>query len=167
MTPFVLLQQFKKTLSSLDACLKKAAGYADAKKFDSSVLLQSRLAPDMFPLVRQVQSTCDTAKSVVARLAGKEAPSFPDDETTLAQLHERIAKTIAFLDSFKDGDFADSATMRISSPRWNGKTMSGSDFLTQYGIPNFYFHAAAAYLVLRHNGVDVGKLDFLGQLEMS
>lgn len=167
MTPFVLLQQFKKTLTNLDALISKAAAYADSKKFDTAVLMQARLAPDMFPFARQVQSTCDNAKAVFARLAGKEAPSFPDVETTFPQLQERIKKTIAFLDTFENGDLADVAEKRISSTRWNGKTMSGADYMVQYGIPNFYFHAATAYLILRHNGVDVGKLDFLGQLEMS
>ncbi|HEY4059174.1 MAG TPA: DUF1993 domain-containing protein [Kofleriaceae bacterium] len=167
MTPFALLQQFKKTLLSLDGWLTKATAYADAKKFDTSVLMQARLAPDMFPFARQVQSTCDNAKFVFARLTGKDAPSFSDDETTFAQLHERIAKTIAFLDSFKDGDFAGVSEKRVGSARWNGKTMSGPDYIVQYGIPNFYFHASTAYLILRHNGVEVGKLDFLGQLEMS
>lgn len=167
MSPFALLQQFKKTLLNLDGWLTKAAAYADSKKFDASVLMQARLAPDMFPFARQVQSTCDTAKSVFARLTGKDAPSFPDDETTLAQLHERIAKTIAFLDTLKDGDFAGFSEKRVGSTRWNGKTMTSPDFIVQYGVPNFYFHASTAYLILRHNGVDVGKLDFLGQLDMA
>lgn len=167
MTPFVLLQQFKKTLTNLDACLEKAEGYADQKKFDSAVLLQSRIAPDMFPFLRQVQFVCDNAKFVFARLTGKDAPSFADDETTMAQLHERIAKTIAYLDSFKDSDFSEFDSKRVTTPRWEGKTMSGVDYVMQHGVPNFFFHATAAYLLLRHNGVDVGKKDFLGQLEMS
>jgi uncharacterized protein len=167
MTPFAILQQFKKTLTNLDGLLTKAAAYADTKKFNTAVLMKARLAPDMFPFARQIQSSCDNAKFVFARLTDKEAPSFPDDETTFAQLHERIVKTIAFLDSFKDSDFAGVPEKRVGSARWNGKTMAGPDYAVQYGIPNFYFHAVTAYAILRNNGVDLGKLDFLGQLDMA
>ena len=154
-------------LNNLSTLIDKAKAHCEARKIEPSVLVNFRLTPDMFPFSRQVQSTCDNAKFVFSRLTDKEAPSFPDTETTFAQLHERIAKTIAYLDTFKDSDFAGFAEKRVGSQRWNGKTMAGPDYIVQYGIPNFYFHAATAYLILRHNGVDVGKLDFLGQLEMS
>ena len=165
MTPFTLVQQFKRTLSNIDSWLTKASAYADSRKFDTAVLLQSRLAPDMLPFARQIQLCSDSAKQAAARVAGKEAPSYEDNETTLSDLRERIAKTVAYLDTFKDGDFGGVAERTVTTPRWKGKSMTAVDYLTQHALPNVYFHATTAYLILRHNGVDVGKADFLGPLD--
>ena len=164
MSVYKSVQQIKKQLGSLDHCLDKAVAYATAKKFEPSVLLQSRLAPDMFPLVRQVQFTCDQAKWVVARGAGKDAPAHEDKETTVDELKARIAAVIAYLDGFGEADFAGIETRTLSLPRWEGKSMTALDYVTEHAIPNFYFHLMTAYLILRHNGVDVGKKDYLGQL---
>lgn len=162
----ITAQQFTKMLKNLDSLLLKAEKHAEAKKFDMSVLLGFRLAPDQFPLTRQIQIACDTAKMAVARLAGKEFPIHEDKETTVAQLHARIADVIKFLGTFSEKDFAGAAERKITTPRWEGKYMFGHEFATQHAIPNLYFHVATAYSILRHNGVDVGKKDYLGEMPM-
>jgi uncharacterized protein len=164
MTPHVIVLEMKKVLKNIDGWLAKADAYAQAKKFEPSVLLQSRLAPDMFPLVRQIQSTCDTAKFAAARLTGKEAPAHPDTETTAAELSARIASVVAFLDTITEADFAGVADRKVSLPRWEGKVMTAVDYFAEHAIPNFFFHATTTYAILRHNGVDVGKRDYLGAL---
>jgi hypothetical protein len=128
--------------------------------------LQARLAPDQFNLIRQAQIACDTAKLGAARLADKEqdAPSHPDTEQDLAEIKTRIQSVIAYLGTFSEADFAGAAERRISQPRWNGKSLSGEEFLLQHAIPNLYFHVTTLYAILRHNGVDLGKKDFLGEL---
>ncbi|AFY03215.1 DUF1993 domain-containing protein [Bdellovibrio bacteriovorus] len=155
---------FIKTLKNLSALLDKGAHLAETKKFDVEVLLNSRLAPDQFPLTRQIQIACDTAKLGVARLTGKEAPSHPDTEKTLPELKARIESTIAFLESVSANDFAGSEKKHISQPRWEGKYLTGEDYVLHHAIPNIYFHVTTAYSILRHNGVEVGKKDFLGAL---
>lgn len=162
----IAVLQFTKMLANLQAILDKAAAHATVRKFEIDVLLQSRLAPDQFNLMRQVQIACDTAKMGAARLTGKEsaAPSFPDTEVTLAEIKSRIDATVAYLNGLTEADFADSATRRISQPRWNGKSLSGEEFLVQHAVPNFYFHFTTAYAILRHNGVAVGKKDYLGDM---
>ena len=151
---------FETVLNALSANLDKAEAYATVKKIDPSVLLVMRLAPDMFALTRQVQVACDQAKNGAARLAGVEPPKFEDNETTIAQLKERIAKTVAFLKTLDA-----SADRDITFPLGQGKgQMKGDDYLNHFVLPNFYFHATAAYAVLRHAGVDVGKRDFLGSI---
>ncbi len=158
--------QFSKMLDNLSAILHKAAAYADSKKVDVAVLLNSRLAPDQFALIRQVQICCDTAKLGVARLTGtlEQAPKHADDETTLAQLLQRIEDTKQYLAGFSAADFDEAATRTISQPRWEGKTLTGEQFLIQHMLPNFYFHLTTAYAILRHNGVEVGKKDYLGPM---
>jgi hypothetical protein len=158
--------QFSKMLNNLNTILDKAALAAEAKKYDVSVLLHSRLAPDQFNLLRQVQIACDTAKIGVARLAGvvDSAPKHDDSETTLAELKTRIAQTLDYLNSFKAEDFAEAAERHISQPRWEGKYLTGLEFAIQHAIPNIYFHVTTAYAILRHNGVDVGKKDYLGAM---
>ncbi len=156
--------QFIKTLKVLSNLLEKGAQYADLKKFDMEVLLTACLVPDQFNLTRQVQIACDTAKFGVARLTGKEAPSHPDTEKTLPELKARIESTIKFLETIKEGDFAGAEERIISNPYWNGKTLLGKDYFIQHLIPNFYFHVVTAYSILRHNGVDIGKMDYLGNL---
>lgn len=158
--------QFSKMLNNLNAILDKAALAAEAKKYDVSVLLNARLAPDQFNLIRQVQIACDTAKIGVARLAGvvDSAPKHDDSETTLAELKTRIAQTLDYLNSFKAEDLAEAAERQISQPRWEGKYLTGLEFAIQHAIPNIYFHVTTAYAILRHNGVDVGKKDYLGAM---
>ena len=163
---FETLGQMKKILGQLDKWLDAAAVHAKEKSFDSNAFLDFRLAPDQFAFARQVQITCDTAKAAAQRLSGKEAPVFADDEKTLEQLQARVRKTIAYLDGFSAADFADAATRVISQPRWEGKTMLGADYFLEHALPNFFFHASHAYAILRHNGVSLGKRDFLGALSL-
>jgi hypothetical protein len=159
-----LIREMQKLLKSLDGCLDKAVAHATAKKFEPSVLLQSRLAPDMFPLVRQVQAACDQAKYAAARGAGKDAPSHEDKEATIEELKARIGKVVAYLDTFSEADFAGITERTISLPRWEGKSMVALDYVLEHAMPNFFFHFTTAYAILRHNGVDVGKRDYLGAL---
>lgn len=158
--------QFSKMLTNLTAILSKAELAAEAKKYDVSVLLNARLAPDQFNLVRQVQIACDTAKLGVARLAGvaDSAPKHDDSETTMAELKTRIAQTLDYLSRFKAEDLAEAAGRHISQPRWEGKYLTGLEFAIQHAIPNLYFHVTTAYAILRHNGVDIGKKDYLGAM---
>jgi hypothetical protein len=155
---------FKQMLGALDGVLAKAEAYTAEKKLDPSVLVHSRLFPDMFPLSRQVQIACDFAKGVPARLAGVEMPVHEDNEQTLAELRARIASTIAFIDGIDPAKIAGSEdreiTLRPGTPR--ERTFKGLAYLTTYGLPNFFFHVTTAYALLRHNGVVVGKPDYLG-----
>ncbi|RDZ28222.1 DUF1993 domain-containing protein [Lysobacter silvisoli] len=155
---------FKQFLGSLSALLDKTQAYAAEKKIEPEVLLQSRLFPDMFPLVRQVQIAADFAKSVSARLADAEVPSYPDDETSVEQLQARIAKTVAYIDSLEpllfEGAEAREVVLRPGTPK--ERRFAGQDYLLHYGLPQFYFHVSTAYAILRHNGVEVGKRDYMG-----
>jgi hypothetical protein len=162
----ILTAQFPKMLGNLSSLLEIAEKHASEKKFEVEVLLNARLAPDQFHFIRQVQIACDTAKLGAARLAGKEkdAPSFPDTEVSVAELQSRIASTIDFLKSISAADLSDASGRRISQPRWAGKTLSGAEFFEQHVIPNFYFHVTTAYAILRHNGVAIGKKDYLGPM---
>jgi hypothetical protein len=160
----ITVTQFTKMLQNLEQCLDKAAAFADAKKIDAQVLLTSRLAPDQFALMRQIQIACDTAKTGVSRLTGKEAPAHADDETTLAEAKVRIGKVIAYLKTFSASDFAGADQRHISQPRWAGKYLTGYEFALQHAIPNFFFHVTTAYAILRHNGVELGKKDYLGPM---
>ncbi|HEY1078619.1 MAG TPA: DUF1993 domain-containing protein [Bdellovibrio sp.] len=155
---------FTKTLHNLTHMLEKAVTYAETKKFDTSVLMQSRLAPDQFNFIRQVQIACDTAKLGAARLTGKEAPAHDDKEQTLAEIKTRIHETIAFLNTITAKDFEGAADRKITQPRWEGKYLMGNDYVNHHAIPNFYFHVTTAYSILRHNGVDLGKKDYLGEI---
>lgn len=152
-----------RTLKAMSAILDKAAADAAARKIDPAVLLGFRLAPDMFALARQVQMVTDFAKGTMARLAGVENPKYEDTEKTIDELKARIAKAIAFVQSFKPEALEGSETRSISLPI-GGQTMTftGQDYLVGFALPNFYFHATAAYSILRHCGVALGKRDFLG-----
>jgi hypothetical protein len=154
---------FTQFLTSLSAILTKAAAHAEAKKIDPSVFVNGRIAPDMFPLARQVQIATDHAKGASARLAGVEPPAFADTETTFPELQQRIAKTLEFIKSLKpaqfDGADARDVTLKIAG---QNMTWKGSIYLNHFALPNFYFHCTATYAILRHNGVEVGKRDFLG-----
>ena len=160
----ITVTQFTKMLKNLDGILDKATQYADAKKIEVDVLLNARLAPDQFHLTRQIQIASDSAKLCVAKLTLKDAPVHDDKETTMAQLRSRLAGTLAYLDTITEKDFAGALERRITTPRWEGKTLSGFEYAVQHSIPNVYFHIAVAYEILRHNGMDVGKKDFLGAM---
>lgn len=154
----------KRMLGNLAGILQKGAAHAEAKKIDPAVLVASRLYPDMFALARQVQIASDTAKGCAARLAGAEVPKYEDNEATFPELMVRIRKTIAFLDTFKpeqiDGTEDNSITLQMRSGDLN---FTGLSYLLNFAMPNFYFHVTTAYDILRHNGVEVGKNDFLGK----
>lgn len=150
------------SLECLSAILDKAVAHCAVRKIDPAVLVNFRLAPDMFPLSRQVQIATDQAKGMAARLAGVEVPSYPDTETTFEELKARIAKTIAFVQSFKPEQFNGAEDKDVSLPlRDRTAKFKGGTYLTGFVLPNLYFHAAATYLILRHCGVELGKRDFL------
>lgn len=156
---------FQHMLRNLSHILGKAETSAAARKFDPSVLTTSRLAPDMLPLTRQVLIACDAAKNGVARLSGVAAPKFDDDETTIAQLQARIQKTLDYLGTVPaatmDGKEAQDVTFPVG--RESTLTMSSQAYLTTWVLPNFFFHVTTTYAILRHNGVDLGKQDYLGR----
>ncbi len=156
--------QFSKMLTNLSSILDKAQKFADQKKFDSVNLMNARLAPDQFNFTRQVQVACDTAKFGAARLTGIDAPKFEDTETTLAELQQRIRNTLEFLSTVKPEAFKGWESKKTLNPRREGKYLPGDEFLMQHAIPNFYFHVATAYSILRHSGVEVGKMDYLGTI---
>ena len=156
---------FVKTLGNLSAILDKAASFAAGKKIDPSVLLAYRLAPDMLSLTRQVQIAADHAKRGPARLAGMEAPVYEDNEASFADLKARIDKTIAFVNTLKQGQIDGSETREITLKiGGNSQTLSGQAYLLHNALPNFFFHVTTAYAILRHCGVEVGKKDFIGQI---
>jgi len=153
---------FVKNLTNLRSILDKAAAHAQAKKFEDTVLVEARLYPDMFPLRRQVQIAADHAKGA-ARLAGVEPPTYEDNEKTLAELSERITKTIDYLGTLPPAEFEGGEDREITRPvRGKPTVFRGSTFLFGLAYPNFYFHVTTAYAILRHNGVEVGKADFIG-----
>ncbi|HJV62122.1 MAG TPA: DUF1993 domain-containing protein [Albitalea sp.] len=157
---------FVRTLGNLLTWLDKAEAHAGAKKFDVNVLLGTRLAPDMLPFVKQIQIASDAAKFGAARLAGVEAPKFEDTESTLAELRERIRKTIDYVKSIPAAQIDGSDDRDITVPRRDGAlTLKGEFYLKHYVLPNFFFHVTTAYALLRHNGVDLGKSDYLGPLQ--
>ncbi len=160
----VYIPQFSKMLTNFSAILDRGAKFAETKKIDMEVLLRARLAPDQFDLTRQIQITCDTAKLCFARLSNKEAPVHADTEKTLPEVKARIQSVIAYLQTFTSKDFIGWNERKISQPRWEGKWLSGEEFFTQHAIPNFFFHLTTAYAILRHNGVEVGKKDYLGEM---
>lgn len=157
------IPQFKRLLQSVERWLDKAVAFAQAKKFDPNSLLSARLAPDQFALVRQIQTVCDQTKLTAARLTAKDPPKHPDTEQTIDELRQRLHSVIGYLDTFKPSDFEGTAERLISTPAFpEGKAMIGLDYLIERQLPNVYFHASMAYAILRHNGVDLGKADFLG-----
>jgi hypothetical protein len=155
---------FNQMLGGLSGVLSKAEAHALNRKIDPAALLQARLFPDMFPLLRQVRVACDFAKSVSARLAGVEVPVFEDAEQSFGDLQERIAKTLAFINGLGPAQFEGSATREIVTQAGTPKEkrFSGQSYLLNYGLPHFFFHVTTAYAILRHNGVDVGKQDYIG-----
>ena len=157
------IPQFVKMLTNLSNILKKGEAFAKEKNIDGAVLVNARLAPDMFPLSKQVQIACDQVKNGMARLAGIEPPKFDDHESTFEQLQERIAKTITFAKSITPAQLDGSETkeIRFSIKEWKFEFV-GEQYLLTWIIPNFYFHVTTAYNILRHNGVEIGKADYLG-----
>jgi len=155
--------RFAHMLGNLDAILAKAEAYAAAKKIDPAVLLSARLFPDMFPFVKQVQIATDHAKGAVARLAGVEVPRFDDAEHSFEELRARVAKTIAFVESFSPGQIDGSEERQIAlKVGGQDMTFKGMPYLLGFAIPNFHFHLVTAYNILRHNGLEIGKRDFIG-----
>lgn len=157
---------FIRNLGNLAAILQKAEKFAESKKIDPSVLINARLAPDMYPLVKQIQIASDSVKGCAARLAGVEIPSFADTETTFAELQARIAKTVDFLKTVTaaqiDGSEERAITMKTPSRELHFK---GQGYLLNFVLPNLFFHISIAYAILRHNGLDIGKMDFIGPLD--
>jgi hypothetical protein len=155
---------FSQMLTALSDVLKKAEAHATDKNIDPNALLQARLFPDMFPLVRQVQIATDFSKGVTSRLAGAEVPSWPDTEVTFADLQALIAKALAHIGTFNAAQFEGSENkeivLRPGTPK--EKKLVGSAYLQHYGLPQFFFHVTTAYAILRHNGVDLGKRDYMG-----
>jgi hypothetical protein len=152
-------------LTNLDHLLSKAHTHVESKKWNEAALTQFRLYPDMFPLTRQVQIACDTAKGLMARLAGVDIPAYEDNEVTLADLKQRVAKTIAFVETFNAAHIDGTEDKDIVTKRGDVEThYKGMQFLLNHAMPNIYFHVTTVYAILRHNGVELGKRDYLGKV---
>jgi hypothetical protein len=162
MSTFETISQVSRMLENMDQWLQTATDHAQKKGFDPDVLAQARLAPDQYALVQQVQSACDGAKYAAAYLSGQKAPSHPDTEKTVGELRARIATCVRYLKTFKASDFTGAEERRVAPPWMEGNSVRGDQYLTRIAVPNFYFHVTTAYAILRHNGVDLGKRDFIG-----
>lgn len=161
------LVQMTKMLKNLDGWLEKSIEHAKAKGFEPAVLLRSRLAPDMYPLVNQIQTVCDGVKFLAARVAGKEAPKHPDSDTaTVEELRARIASVLEYCAGFSAKDFENADQRVVPLSFMPGKGMSAGDFVREMNVANTYFHLAMAYAILRHNGVPLGKQDYIGSLNL-
>ena len=163
---YQIVSQCTQSLKAIEAWLDKAEQFAAAKKFDVGVLLNGRLAPDMKPLIYQVQSACDYVKAAAAWLSGQTPPKHEDDERTVEELRSRIRKTVAFVESVAEAQYKGAEGRKVSFSWAPDKVMGGKDYLLQMTILNVYFHIAMAYAVLRQGGVDVGKMDFLGPINL-
>jgi hypothetical protein len=161
------IRLFAKTLRNLDAWMEKAIAYAGARSFDVDVLAQARLAPDQHSFAGQVQLLCDQAKFAAAYLGDKKAPAHADTEKTFAELRERIQKCLGFVDSVTAEDLAGAEERKVAPPWLGGKWLRGDDYLVHVALPNFFFHATTAYAILRHNGVELGKMDYIGLLPLA
>jgi len=164
---YEIVSQFSRTLRNLDKIMGKAQAYATARGFSPDNFVGERIFPDMFPFARQIQIACDQAKNAAANVSGKEAPRFDDNESTFEELRARIGKCVAYLDSFSAADFASvnaDATVAMAYPK--GKGMKKQPYFIQRQIPNFHFHVAMAYALLRKGGVEIGKGDYLGDLPL-
>ena len=166
MTPYPLVLEMKKLLGHMNAWIDKAETHATAKGYDVNSLLEARLSPDMFPLVRQFQNACDSAKFAAAFVAGKEPPSHPDVEDNFRDLRIRLVSVIEYLGTFTETDFKDADRRQVKRPRWEGKWMHATDYFLEQAQPNFFFHVNMAYAILRHNGVELGKGDYIGRLSL-
>jgi len=154
----------QKMLTNIGRWLDAASHHATEKGYDVNVLVHARLAPDQYPLVKQVQSCCDSAKFAVARLVGKEAPKHADTETTIDELKARVKTALAYLATVTEKDFDGAKDRKITLPWLEGRYLTSADYLNEMALPNFYFHATTLYAILRHNGVNLGKRDFIGEL---
>jgi hypothetical protein len=163
---FSSILECKKMLTNLDAWLEKAVAHAKSRSFDPNVLLAQRLAPDQYPLIRQIQSACDNGKFLAARLSGKEAPKHPDTEQTMDEARARVRAVVSHLDTYKQADFDGAETRLVTLPFLEGKVIDGRDYLLEMGLPNFFFHATTAYAILRHSGVPLGKFDYIGSMNV-
>ena len=161
-----VVAQSTQNLKQVQAWLDAAENHARTKRFDISVLLSARLAPDMKPFTYQVQSASDYIKAAAAWLSGRTPPRYLDTEQTVAEVRARIDKTVAFVEGITEGEFASAPERKVSLSWEPGKVIGGPDYLVQVTIPNVYFHLTTAYAILRHNGVEIGKMDFLGRLNM-
>lgn len=164
---YLVIRQFARTLKNLDAVLEKAEAHAKARKFDPNNYLTERMYPDMLPFAAQIRIACDHAKSAASSLSGKEAPVHEDNEKTFEELRGRIAKCLAYLDTFSERDFEKTSPKQIIKlVRHPGKGLHADEYLFARQMPNFFFHVTTAYDLLRRAGVEVGKSDFLGQLNV-
>lgn len=166
MTTYRILQQMNTVLSNLDKIITKAEEHGSETGNNPELYLQAQLAPDMFNFIRQIQFSSDNLKGALARLSGKEAPKYEDNEQTFEQLHARIQKTNAYFDTFSPADFHGADERQVILPFIPGFYMTGHDYLHEMAVPNFYFHATTAYDLLRNLGVQIGKKDFLGHLSL-
>jgi uncharacterized protein len=164
---YQVVSQCTQSLKNVEAWLDKAEQFASAKNFDVRVLLNGRLAPDMKPLIYQVQSACDYVKAAAAWLSGQTPPKHDDNEQTIDELRGRIRKTVAFAESVAEAQYEGAKGRKISFSWAPGKVIGGEDYLLQMTIPNVYFHIGMAYAILRTGGVDVGKMDFLGPINLA
>ena len=162
---YEIVTQCTQALKNLEGCLDKAEQYAAAKKFDMNVLMTARLAPDMQNFIYQIQSACDYVKGAAGWLSGQTPPKHDDNEKTLADVRARIRKTAAFAESVPKAQYAGAAQRTVALSWADGKTLTAENYLLQITIPNAFFHIAMAYAILRHNGVEIGKRDFLGPIK--
>lgn len=162
---YEIVTQCTQALKNLEGCLDKAEQYAAAKKFDMNVLMTARLAPDMQDFIYQIQSACDYVKGAAGWLSGQTPPKHEDNEKTLADVRARIRKTAAFAESVPKAQYAGAAQRTVALSWADGKTLTAENYLLQITIPNAFFHIAMAYAILRHNGVEIGKRDFLGPIK--
>ena len=161
---YQLVKQCTQSLKNFETCLDKAEKFAQSKKFDVGVLMTARLAPDMKDFIYQVQSACDYVKGAAAWLSGQTPPRHEDIEKTIGELRRRIRKTVAFADGVPESQYASAPERRVTMSWMPGKVLTGHDYALQMTMPNVYFHLSMAYAILRANGVDVGKMDFLGSI---
>lgn len=163
-SPVAVVAQLKKMLHNLDRWLDSASAHVTSKGTDMKALLGARLAPDQHPLLKQIQICCDSSKFLASRLAGKEAPKHPDNETTLDELRIRLRAVTEYLGAFHEADFEGAGTREIELPFAPGKVMSAPEYVNEMALPNTYFHFVTAYSILRHSGVPLGKADYIGAL---
>jgi hypothetical protein len=163
---YQVVSQCVQSLRNLETWLDKAEEHAAARKFDVNILMRSRLAPDMKDFVYQVQSACDYVKAAAAWLSGQIPPKHGDTEQTIDEVRARIRKTIAFAEGVTEAQYGGAGDRQVSFTWAPGKVIGGQDYLLQMTVPNTFFHLAMAYAILRHNGVDVGKMDFLGPINL-
>ena len=160
------LDTMAKMLNGILQYLEKATAFSEEKDFDVKIFLNTRLVPDQFSLLQQIQTCCDSAKFAAARVSGKTPPVHVDDETTVSELQSRISQTVDYLKTFNEEDFKNADTIKVMLPFMPDKYLTGNEYFVQFSLPNFYFHMTSAYSILRQNGVNLGKIDYLVSLPM-